>query len=336
MLYIAGGCCALLSLYCGFPRLCLFLTLVTGIRWLLTWLKGVSYTGTVRLEGKVAVVTGANAGIGRAIATDLARRGAKVILACRDQARAEAARVVIIREAGVAPEMVTFMKLDLASFKSVRSFASELTKTVPKLDILVNNAGVAFLSSAVMTEDGQEMVFQVNHLGNFLLTNLLAGLLAPGGRVVMVSSLAHDWPRRGIQYEDLTWQRTPFSMVEAYGQSKLANILFAKEFGRRFADQGITTYSVHPGAVITELGRDFKQKLPGFLVPVTDYLASLVLKTPEEGAQTIIYCSVEPSVARETGLYYAECAEKIPSPLALSQGEAAWLWRVSEEIVGDI
>ena len=158
-----------------------------------------------------------------------------------------------------------------------RSFASELTKTVPKLDILVNNAGVAFLSSPVMTEDGQEMVFQVNHLGNFLLTNLLSGLLAAGGggRVVMVSSLAHDWPRRGIQYDDLTWQHTPYSMVEAYGQSKLANILFAKEFGRRFADKGITTYSVHPGAVITELGRDIKQKLPSFLVPVTDYLASL-------------------------------------------------------------
>ena len=94
--------------------------MVTGIRWLLTWLKGASYTGTVRLEGKVAVVTGANAGIGRAVAADLARRGAKVILACRDQARAEAARMEIIREAGVAQEMVLFIKLDLASFKSVR------------------------------------------------------------------------------------------------------------------------------------------------------------------------------------------------------------------------
>ena len=111
---------ALLSLYCGFTQLSLLLAVVTGFRCLLTWLKGASYTGTVRLEGKVAVVTGANAGIGRAVATDLARRGAKVILACRDQARAEAARVEIIREAGVLPEMVLFIKLDLASFKSVR------------------------------------------------------------------------------------------------------------------------------------------------------------------------------------------------------------------------
>ena len=133
------------------------------------------------------------------------------------------------------------------------------------------------MSSAVMTEDGQEMVFQVNHLGNFLLTNLLTELLVSGGggRVVMVSSLAHHWPKRGIQYDDLTWQHTPYSMVEAYGQSKLANILFAKEFGKRFSNKGIRTYSVHPGAVITELGRDIKQKLPSFLVPVTDYLASL-------------------------------------------------------------
>ena len=112
--------CALLCLYCGLNQLSLLFAVVTGIRWLLIWLKGVAYTGTVRLEGKVAVVTGANAGIGRAVATDLARRGAKVILACRDQTRAEAARVQIIREAGVAPEMVLFIKLDLASFKSVR------------------------------------------------------------------------------------------------------------------------------------------------------------------------------------------------------------------------
>ena len=117
--FILPGC-ALVSLYCGFTQLSLLLAVVMGIRWLLTWLKGASYTGTVRLEGKVAVVTGANAGIGRAVATDLARRGAKVILACRDQARAEAARVEIIREAGVAQEMVLFIKLDLASFKSVR------------------------------------------------------------------------------------------------------------------------------------------------------------------------------------------------------------------------
>ena len=107
-------------MFCGYINLSVLFTAVTAVTWLLTWLKGVSYSSSVRLEGKVAVVTGANAGIGRAVATDLARRGAKVILACRDQARAEAARVEIIRDSGTKQEMVVFMKLDLASFKSVR------------------------------------------------------------------------------------------------------------------------------------------------------------------------------------------------------------------------
>ena len=158
-----------------------------------------------------------------------------------------------------------------------RTFARELLLQESKIDILVNNAGVAFLPSRQVTEDGQEAVMQVNHLGSFLLTNLLAAALTheAGSRVVMVSSLAHAWPRHGLQYSDLAWARTPYSMVEVYGQSKLANILFAKEFGRRYQGAGITTYAVHPGAVITELAKDFQNKIPRFIKPVTDYLASL-------------------------------------------------------------
>ena len=153
-----------------------------------------------------------------------------------------------------------------------------MCKKETSLDILVNNAGVAFQSSPVITEDGQELVMQVNHFGNFLLTNLVSGLLSRatgGSRVVMVSSLAHAWPKRGIQYDDLTWKQTSYSMTDVYGQSKLANILFAKEFGKRFADKGIRTYAVHPGAVITELGREFHKKMPSFVKPITDYFAGL-------------------------------------------------------------
>ena len=188
------------------------------------------------------------------------------------------------------------------------------------------------------TQDDLELVNQVNHLANFLLTNLLVDLLGAAGssRVVMVSSLAHGWVNEGMNYDDINWEKSNYSMKRAYGHSKLANILFAKEFGRRQHRFGIRTYSVHPGAVLTELGRDIRKKLPGLLVPVTDFLSSLVLMTPTGGAQTIIYCAVEPELWQETGLYYANCAVKTPSEAAQSKLEAEKLWNVSSDIVGDI
>ena len=281
ILIVAGvlglGLLLVLGLVFGVTIIALAVSLLVCAKLVLVWLKGSRYHGQETLEGKVAVVTGANVGIGRAVATDLVRRGARVIMGCRDETRAAVARHKIIQETGVKEDMIEFMQLDLSSFQSVRSFASQLSRRVTSLDILVNNAGVAFLTERRMTEDGQEMVMQVNHFSNFLLTNLVSGLLtrAAHSRVVMVSSLAHAWPKHGIQYDDLQWQTTEYSMREVYGQSKLANILFAKEFGRRFQKSGVTTYSVHPGAVITELGRDIKKKLPTFLIPVTDYLANL-------------------------------------------------------------
>ena len=218
-----------------------------------------------------------------------------------------------------------------------RNFARALCKTERKLDILVNNAGVAFIPRT-LTEDNLELVSQVNHFANFLLTNLLVELLAAAGnsRVVMVSSLAHGWVQDGMNYEDVNWEKTAYSMTAAYGKSKLANILFAKEFGRRHQARGIRTYSVHPGTVLTELGRDIRKKLPGFLVPVTDYLSSLFLMTPKGGAQTILYCAADPGLSQETGLYYANCQLKTPSEVAQSSVEAQKLWQFSSDIVGDI
>ena len=201
----------------------------------------------------------------------------------------------------------------------------------------MNNAGVAFIPRT-LTEDNLELVSQVNHFANFLLTNLLVDLLAAAGnsRVVMVSSLAHGWVQQGMNYEDVNWEKSDYSMTAAYGYSKLANILFAKEFGRRHQARGIRTYSVHPGAVLTELGRDIRKKLPVFLIPVTDYLSSLFLMTPKGGAQTILYCAAEPGLSQETGLYYANCEVKTPSGAAQSAEEAQKLWEFSSDIVGDI
>jgi len=337
--YIAAAGVGVLSILLYSSSLGLLCLALAGWFWFLDWCKGTYYISDVRLHGKLAVVTGANVGIGKAVAAGLANRGARVILACRDEKRATDARADIIKETGVDGSQVEFMKIDLSSFQSIRKFASELSKKETSLDILVNNAGVAFQDSPVITEDGQELVMQVNHFGNFLLTNLLSGMLSRpvgGSRVVMVSSLAHAWPKHGIQYNDLTWKETPYSMTDVYGQSKLCNIFFAKEFGRRFADKGIRTYAVHPGAVITELGREVKKKIPTILQPISNYFASLVLKTIEGGAQTILYCAVDPSVSSETGLYYAECQQKTSSALSQDPAEAAKLWTVSEQIVGDI
>merc|ERR1719309_698777 len=231
---------------------------------------------------------------------------------------------------------VEVMHLDLSSFKSVRKFAAELCAKEGKLDILVNNAGIAF-HPRNLTEDGEEQVMQVNHLSSFLLTNLLTDLLKAAGsaRVINLSSLAHTWAKDGIQFDDLKWENAKFDSWQAYGQSKLANILFTREYARRNSKSGITVYAVHPGAVSTELGRHYQSKIPSFLLPVTDK-AKLFLKTPVGGAQTTIYCAVEPSLATETGKYYADCARIATSQAALDDKQAKKLWDVSKDIVGDI
>lgn len=330
----AAGGLLLLAWYDSF----IIATLVGGFlgwAWLMDWCKGPSYLGKERMDGKVCVVTGANVGIGKETAKDFVRRGARVILACRDLKKAEEAKLEIIQDTGIT-NRVEVMHLDLSSFKSVRQFASELCAKEGKLDVLVNNAGIAF-HPRNLTEDGQEQVMQVNHLSSFLLTNLLTDLLKASGnaRVINLSSLAHTWAKDGIQFDDLKWENTKFDSWQAYAQSKLANVQFTREYARRNAKSGITAYAVHPGPVATQLGRYYRDKIPAFLLPVTDKV-NVFLKTPEGGAQTSIYCAVEPSLAAETGKYYADCARTGTSPVALDDKQAKKLWEVSKEIVGDI
>jgi len=231
---------------------------------------------------------------------------------------------------------VEVMQLDLASFKSVRRFAEELARKESKLDILVNNAGVAF-GPRNITDDGEEQVFQVNHLGHFLLTNLLLDLLkaAPEARVVNLSSVAHTWAKQGIQWDDLKWEKTKFDSWQAYGQSKLANIYFTRQLSQQLAGTDVTVYAVHPGSVATDLGRHYKAKIPSFLLPLTDKV-QLFLKTSAQGAQTTIYCCVEPSLKGQSGRYYANVGEERPADIALDKEAASKLWDVSKKIVGDI
>jgi len=305
-----------------------------GWAWLMDWCRGKVYQSNTRLEGKLAVVTGANTGIGIHTARDLAARGARVVLACRDLGKGEQARQQIEEQVGAGK--VEVMQLDLSSFQSVRMFAAELVSRETKLDILVNNAGIAFHPRHI-TDDGNEQVMQVNHLSPFLLTNLLLDLLkaAPEARVINLSSIAHKWSSKGIQFDDLKWESTKFDSWQAYGQSKLANIYFTRQLAEKLTGTRVTAYAVHPGSVATDLGRHYQSKIPSFLLPLTDKV-KLFLQTPEGGAQTSIYCAVEPSLTGVSGRYYDNVTEAIPADIAFDKDAARQLWDVSKQLVGDI
>lgn len=216
------------------------------------WMQGGQYRKNTRIEGKVAVITGANSGIGKETAVDLARRGGKVYIACRDIKRGEDA-LKEIKERSES-DNVHFLQLDLSSMESIRQFSKKFHELENHLHILVNNAGVMAIPKAV-TKDGFEMQIGTNHMGHFLLTNLLLDVLKQSSpsRIINVSSLFHWYGR--INKEDLNSEKSYWRWI-AYGQSKLANILFTRELSKRLEGTGVTVNAVHPGAVRTGLTRD--------------------------------------------------------------------------------
>ena len=204
------------------------------------------------LDGKTVIITGANTGIGKETAIDLAKRNARVILACRSQEKGKKAEVDVRRESGNSN--VHFQKLDLASLDSVRQFAKDVLSEEPRLDILINNAGVMYCPFQT-TVDGFETQFAVNHLGHFLLTNLLLDKIkqAPEGRIVVVSSLGHSFTSK-LDLDTIN-SEAHYSPYDAYFKSKLANVLFTKSLDKRLAGSSIAVNSLCPGAVETELLR---------------------------------------------------------------------------------
>ena len=287
-------------------------------------------TSKARLEGKTAIITGSNVGIGKETALDLARRGAKVILACRDIQKAEAALKEIVKKSG--NENIAAKHVDLASLKSVRDFAEDINKNEPRLDILINNAGVMAVQTLTKTQDGFETQMGVNHLGHFLLTNLLIDLLkksAPS-RVIVVSSVGHWFvTRTGMNFENMNGEIS-YDPLDAYGQSKLANILFTRELARRLEGTSVTANSLHPGFVATELSRHYPEWMQVIFKPVYRQLS----KTPMEGAQTSIHLAVSEELEGVTGLYFADCKEKIPAETAQDDKAARKLWEISAKLVG--
>ncbi|XP_041563203.1 retinol dehydrogenase 13-like isoform X3 [Drosophila elegans] len=204
-------------------------------------------------SGKVFIVTGANTGIGKETALEIARRGGTVYMACRDMNRCDRARKEIIKETN--NQNVFSRELDLSSLESVRQFVAGFKKEQDKLHVLVNNAGV-MRCPKMLTKDGFEMQLGVNHIGHFLLTNLLLDVLkksAPS-RIVVLSSLAHT--RGAINLADLNSEKS-YDEGLAYSQSKLANVLFTRELAKRLEGSGVTVNALHPGVVDTELARNW-------------------------------------------------------------------------------
>ena len=301
------------------------LGLILFLVWL--WMQGPRCRSSASLQGKVAVITGANTGIGKICAKDMSRRGAKVVILCRSMDRGEAAAEEIRKETGGE---VVFHKIDLASLLSVQQCAEQLKKTLERIDILLNNAGV--ICPELRTEDGFEMMIGTNHLGHFLLTNLLMPLIkraAPGARIVNVSSLMHEMGE--IYWDDINFEKTPFNASKAYGQSKLANVLFIKELAHKSEGTGVTAYALHPGVINTEAGRHMKDVYGVVAFYLMKAFAPL-MKTPVAGAQTSLYCCLEESIAEHSGRYYSDCREKRPSARALNVEDAKRLWEISEKL----
>lgn len=294
------------------------------------------------LAGKIAIVTGANSGLGYYTARDLAAHGAHVVLACRDREKTGAAIQAL--KAEVPNARVEFMTLDLADLDSVASFARAFKVRYPKLSILHNNAGVMALPQ-MRTKQGFEMQIGTNHLGHFALTGqLLEPLLAaPGARVVSTASMAHTWTR-GIDFDDLNWERKPYKKWDAYGKSKLANLLFAYELQRRLEHSGAGLISVvaHPGYAATNLqsaGAKIEKSVLGGLVMK---LGNALFGQPAAmGALPQLYAATMPDV--RGGEYYGPDrmggSRGYPTRVrsnssSRDEGVAAQLWALSENLTG--
>ena len=276
------------------------------------------------MNGKVCLVTGASSGIGRETAAGLAERGATVVVVARDPSRGRDAVSEIVRRS--RRKDVGLLIADLSSQADVRRLAEDFRDKHDELHVLVNNAGV-ITRERTMTIDGLETQLAVNHLAPFLLTHLLLDVLkasAPA-RVVNVSSQVE---RMGaIDFDDLGREKRPYERLDAYNQSKLANILFTTELARRLEGTGVTANCLHPGVIGTNLLVAYEGR-PALL----RFMTTRGRPTPKEGAVTSLFVATSPTLDGVTGKYFRESAESWPSPKALDAVTAQRLWEVSEKL----
>lgn len=275
------------------------------------------------VSSKICLVTGASSGIGKATAIELAKREATVVMLCRDHERGEAALLEVKKVART--ESVQLMFADLASQSAIRKFATDFRQRHDRLHVLINNAGLQLWDRSV-TDGGIETTFAVNYLAPFLLTNLLLDLLKAStpSRIVNVCSMVHKWA--SIDFEDLQEERN-YRSKQAYGQSKLALLLFSYELARRLNGSGVTVNAMEPGMVRTDFARDFR----GFY-RLMARLWRPFMKSPEKGAETVVYLAASPEVEGITGKYFRKNRPISSSALSYDVGYARRLWGISAEL----
>jgi NAD(P)-dependent dehydrogenase (short-subunit alcohol dehydrogenase family) len=275
------------------------------------------------MQGKNVLVTGATNGIGLVIARELARLGARVTIVSRNAGKCVVVAEMIKNETG---HPVDYIAADLSTLAGIRQASATFKGSHTHLHVLVNNAGALFIRRR-LTADGYEMTFALNHLNYFLLTNLLLDLLQAStpARIVNVSSGSHL--RASLDFDNLQGEKR-YRGMQAYGQSKLANILFTYELARRLEGTGVTVNALHPGSVATGFARN-----NGLLFNVgTKIVGLLFLRKPEQGAQTSIYLASSPEVQGVTGKYFFDCQPVDSSPLSHDRALAEKLWQVSLEL----
>lgn len=303
----------------------------------------------IDLTGEVILITGGSTGIGFETARALGAAGATIMITARTEEKGDDA---ITRLAGLVPGGdFSYEVLELGSLDSVRACAADLRRRLPRIDVLIANAGI-MAAPFDRTEDGFELQFGTNHLGHFLLIGLLVPslLLASPSRIVLLSSMGHGMS--DIQWDDPNYLTTEYSKMEAYGQSKTANILHAVELERRYGPQSIHAYAVHPGMVATDLGRHFTADDFADIAaraaaaekpsePTNDPSAArpkgggLKLVNTDVGAATSVWAAVAPELEGTGALYLSDCAIATAMPYAVDPDAAARLWSISEELVGE-
>jgi len=283
----------------------------------------------MKLKDKHIVITGATAGIGKASAKALASKGANITIVVRNRQKAEELLEEISAVNGSGKHR--FVLADFASLASVRSAAEEILSWNDSIDVLLNNAGIAS-SEYRETSDGYEELFAVNHLAPFLLTGLLSPLLHnKGARVVNVAAMAYGIVEE-MNFDDLPKSKN-FEPNKGYAYSKLANVLFTKELAERLKPRGITSNTLHPGAVRTTLGSTdsgWVLRTAAFLIKYFPFM----FKTPEQGAATSIHLSSSNEVANVTGKYFVDCKQVKLKPVGEDMDAAKRLWAISEEMTG--
>lgn len=279
-------------------------------------------TGSRPLAGRTALLTGANTGIGLVTARELAKQGAHLFITCRSAERAQPALEQIRAASGNT--QVEALVLDLGDFASVRQCAQTFLARGLPLHLLINNAGLA--GTRGLSASGFELAFGVNHMGHFLLTQLLLERIqasAPA-RIVTVASRAH-YRASGLHWDALRHTTRSRTAIDEYSNSKLANVLFSAELGRRLAGSGVAAYALHPGVVTSDLWRAVPWPLRS--------LMKLGMISTEDGAVTTLFCATAPEIAQDSGLYYDKCRPRTPSAMARDKALAAELWQRSVQWV---